>query len=171
MMLRVAFALILGCLTVPSCGYRIAGRQLNGGRGLSISVPTFSNRTTAYRIEQRISDAVRGELVRRTRFSLKQDQGDVVVNGEVSNITLSAIILNPQGRASTYSVIVDLKVNVVDTRTNLVLFQNDHLTFRDAFELGQNGPEYVPEDAAAMDRLARRFASSLVSSILHANNP
>src|SRR5215510_15784380 len=104
MTLRAVFALILCGLTVSSCGYRIAGRQLNGGRGLTISVPTFNNRTTAYRIEQRITDEVRRELIRRTRFSLKPEEGDVVINGEVSSITLSAIILNQQGRAFTYSV-------------------------------------------------------------------
>src|SRR5262245_56677492 len=171
MQLRSALTVILCTATLSGCGYRIAGRQLNGGQGLTISVPTFNNRTTAYRIEQRITDEVRRELIRRTQFSLKPEEGDVVINGEVSSITLSAIILNQQGRASTYSVIVDLKVNVVDRRTNEVVFQNDHLTFRDVFELAQNAPEYVPEDSAAMDRLARRFASFLVASIIHANKP
>ena len=48
-----------------------------------------------------------------------------------------------------------------------VLFQNDHWVFREVFELGQNSAEFVPEDPAAVDRLARRFASSLVASLLH----
>src|SRR5262249_7349965 len=72
----------LACLT--SCGYHVAGKKLHAGKGLTIAVPTFVNRTTAYRIEQNISEAVRQELIRRTRFSVEsQETGDVVVTGEV----------------------------------------------------------------------------------------
>jgi hypothetical protein len=62
---------------------------------------------------------------------------------------------------------VDVKVNVIDTRTNTVMLQTSQ-TIRDVFELAQNSAEFAPGDTPAMDRLARRFASSLVASILHA---
>ena len=134
-----------------------------------MAVPTFINRTTGYRVEQHLSDAVRQELIRRTRFSVQtQESGDLVVNGEVNSITLSPIIFNQQGRGSSYIMTVDLKINVTDTRTKAVVFQNDHWTFREPFELAQSPADYAPEDSQAMDRLARRFASSLVASILHA---
>ena len=155
-------------LLLSGCGYRIAGRQLNNGRGLTIAVPTFNNRTTAYRIEQRLTEAVRRELIRRTQFTVHpRETGDVVVTGEIASINLTPIILNQQGRGSSFSVIVDVKISVVDTRTGTILVQDNH-TAREVFELAQNAPEYVPEDTFAMDRLAQRFASSLVASILHA---
>jgi len=168
-MLRKALALFSLLLATSSCGYHVAGKWLDAGRGLTIAVPTFTNRTTAYRIEQMLSEALRQELIRRTKFTVQpQETGDVVVNGEVSNIILAPVIFNPQGRGSTYTVIVDLKITITDKRSNALLFQNDHLTQRDVFELAQNSAEYVPEDSAAMDRLARRFASYLVDSLLHA---
>ena len=157
------------CFLLASCGYHIAGKRLDAGRGLTIAVPTFTNRTTAYRIEQRISEALRQELIRRTRFSVQpEERGDLVVTGEVKNIALSPVILNQQGRGSSYIVIVDLNVNVVDKRTNTTIFQNDNWTFRDVFELAQNSAEFVPEDGVALERLSRRFASALVDSMLHA---
>jgi hypothetical protein len=157
------------CLAfATSCGYHVAGKKVDAGKGLTIAVPTFVNRTTAYRIEQNISEAVRQELIRRTRFSVEsQETGDVVVTGEVRNIALAPVIFNQQGRGTAYTVIVDLRVNITDKRTNTVLFQNDNWTFRDVFQLAQNSAEYVPEDSVALDRLARRFAAALVDSMLY----
>jgi outer membrane lipopolysaccharide assembly protein LptE/RlpB len=163
-------ALLLFLCVLTSCGYHLAGKRLNAGRGQTIAVPTFINRTTlGYRLEQRFSEALRQELVRRTHFAVGSGAtGDVVVSGEVLSMTLSPVILSPQGRGSTYSLIVDMKVNVLDTRTNSPIFQNEHWTFRDVFDLSQNSSDFVPEDSAAMDRLSRRFATTLVDTILHA---
>jgi hypothetical protein len=161
------YVLALSLLVLTSCGYRLAGKQLNAGRGLTIAVPIFSNKTTGYRIEQRLTEAVRQELTRRTHFSVRPEEaGDVVLSGEVASIVLSPIIFNDV-RGSSYSVIVDLKVVVTDKRTNKIVFQDDHWTFRDVFELAQNSADIGPEDTVAMERLARRFAASLVASILH----
>jgi len=64
-------------------------------------------------------------------------------------------------------MLVDLNIRLTDTKTGAVVFQNDRWTFREVFELSQSSPEFIPEDAAALDRLARRFASSLVASVMH----
>ena len=132
-------------------------------------MPTFTNKTTTYRIEQRITEAVRQELIRRTRFKVVPDNtGDVVMAGEILGYSAVPVIFNPQGRGSAYSMLVDLNVRLTDTKTGKVLFQNDRWTFRDVFELAQNSGEFVPEDTPALERLARRFASSLVASVVHA---
>ena len=55
-----------------------------------------------------------------------------------------------------------------NSKTGAVMFQNERWTFRDVFELAQNSGEFVPEDTVALERLARRFASSLIASVLHA---
>ena len=155
-------------LTFTSCGYRLAGKKLNSGAGQTIAVPTFANSTTTYRLEQRLSEAVRRELIRRTKFHVVSDlAGDVVVAGEVVGFSAVPIIFNQQGRGTSYSILVDVSVSLTDTKTGTVLFQNDRWTFREVFELSQNSAEYISEDTAAMDRLARRFASSLVALMLH----
>ena len=155
-------------LTLAACGYRLAGTKGNSGAGQTIAVPTFTNRTTAYRVEQRISDSLRSELVRSTQFKVvPAETGDVVVSGEVVDYVASPILFNERGRASSYNISIGLKVVITDAKSRAVLFQNDHWVFREVFELGQNSAEFVPEDPAAVDRLARRFASSLVASLLH----
>jgi len=160
--------LTLSVVAASGCGYRLAGKNLNNGEGRTVAIPTFANRTTTYRIEQRLTEAVRREFVRRTRFKVVPvEAGDLVVTGEVLSFTAVPIIFNQQGRGSSYSILVDLNVRLTDTMTGMVLFQNDRWTFRDVFELAQNSNEFVLEDTAATDRLARRFASSLVASVLH----
>jgi outer membrane lipopolysaccharide assembly protein LptE/RlpB len=166
--LRKLVFLIYFCVTALSgCGYRLANKNLGGGDGRTIAVPTFANRTTTYRIEQRMTEALRQELIRRTRFKVvTEDTGDLVMAGEVLNYAASPVIFN-QGRASAYTMLVDLKIRLTDSKTGKVIFQNDRWTFREVFELSQNSGDFVPEDPAALDRLARRFASSLVASIMH----
>jgi len=115
-----------------------------------------------------LTEEVRHELIRRTRFKVVPDStGDVVLTGEVLNYAAVPILFNQQGRGSAYSILVDLSVRVSDTQTGKVLFQNDRWTFRDVFELAQSSSDFVPEDPAAVERLARRFASSLVASVMH----
>jgi outer membrane lipopolysaccharide assembly protein LptE/RlpB len=163
--------LLLATFVTSGCGYRLAGLQGNDGTGRTIAVPTFANKSTGYRIEQRISEAVRKELARRTRYTVTSEAaGDVVVSGEVLNYNnTSPTVFNDQGRAAQYAIAVELKILVTDTASGKELFRNDQMTFRDSFQLSQNPADFVPEDPAAIDRLASRFASSLVAALLHNN--
>ncbi len=161
--------IILAGLLASACGYRLANRPLNEGVGQTIAVPAFLNKTTTYKIEQRLSEEVRRELIRRTRFKVVADNaGDLLMSGEVLGYNAVPVIFNQQGRGSAYTMLVDISIRVTDTRTGKVLFQNDRWSFREVFELSQSSSEFVPEDTAALDRLARRFASSLVASLMHA---
>jgi len=165
--IAAGFLIVLSTV-VSGCGYRLAGKRFNNGEGRTIAVPTFANRTTTYRIEQRLTEAVRRELIRRTRYKVvPEESGDVVVAGEVLSFVAVPIIFNQQGRGSSYSILVDLNVRLTDS-SGEVLFQNDRWTFREVFELAQNSADFIPEDTAAVDRLARRFASILVASVLSA---
>ena len=156
------------CLLLTGCGYHLAGKQLNNGTGRSIAVPTFANRTTTYRVEQALTEELRRELIRRTRFKVvPEDTGDIIVTGEVLNYNAVPVIFDPSGRGSAYTLLVDVSVRIREAQTGKILFQNDRWTFREVFELAQHSSEFVPEDPAAVERLARRFASTVVASLLN----
>jgi len=156
-------------LLLSGCGYRLANKNFNAGQGQTIAVPTFTNKTTTYRIEQRLSEAVRRELIRRTRYTVTaQETGDVVMSGEVLSYVAVPVIFDQQGRGSAYSILVDMKVIVTDKKSGKELYRNDRFTFRDLFELAQSSTDFVPEETPAQDRLATRFASSLVATLMHA---
>ena len=164
LLLASLLALLLG-----GCGYRLANRRFNNGVGQTIAIPTFANGTTSYRVEQRLTDAIRREMIQRTRFGVTSEGvGDLVVSGEVIGFSEIPILFNEQSRASSYSISVDLKIRVTDSKTGQVVFQNDFWTFREVFELARASQDFVLEDSAAIERLAKRVASSLVSSLLHA---
>jgi hypothetical protein len=163
----LACFVLLVCTVIAGCGYRLSGQRSNSGQGRTIAVPTFTNQSTNYRIEQLLAEAVRLELIQRTRYNVvSESAGDVVVFGHVLGVSATPILFNEQGRASSFGVIVNLSIRVIDSQTGAVLFQNDAWTFREIFELAQNSAEFVPEDTAALDRLARRFASSFVATFL-----
>jgi hypothetical protein len=158
----------LSVALLSGCGYRLANKNLGGGEGRTLAIPTFTNTTTSYRIEQRLTDAVRREFVRRTRFKVVPDNtGDVLMTGEVLSYGAVPVIFDQQTRGSAYTMVVDVKVRLTEPKTGKVLFQNDHWSFREIFELGRNSGEFVPEDTAALERLSSRFASSFVASVMH----
>ena len=133
-----------------------------------MAIPVFVNQTTSYRVEQHLTEAVRREFIRRTRFRvLPAAQGNLVLRGEVLSLDAIPIIFTEQGLASAYSVAVGLKVELIDADTGRMIFGNDYWIFREVFELSRNSEEFVPEETAALQRLARRFASALVASVLN----
>ena len=154
-------------LLCSGCGYQLATKQANAGAGRTIAVPTFANSTTTYRVEQRLSESVRRELVHRTRYKVVSGgSGDVVVSGEVLGYAAFPRTITA-GRASSYIISVELRIIVMDTRSGKELFRNDHWTFQENFELAPNSAEFVPEEPAAVDRVAATFASSLVAALLN----
>jgi hypothetical protein len=165
--IRCLLLLPLALLLLTGCGYRLAARKGGAGEGRTIAVPTFANKTNGYRIEQRLSEAVRKELVRKTRYHVTTESaGDVVMAGEVLGYGSTPTVFS-DGRASQYAISVQLRVLVTDTSSGKVLFRNDNWDFRDSFQLSPTAGDFVPEDPAAVARLAERFASSLVASLLH----
>src|SRR6059058_4275219 len=113
--LRYFTLMISAALLAGGCGYRLATKNLAGGQGQTIAVPTFTNQTTTYRIEQRLTEAVRQELFRRTKYKVvPDDTGDVVMSGEVLSYAAVPVIFNPLGLASAYSMVVDLKIRIAE---------------------------------------------------------
>jgi len=163
---KLAPALLLVVFT--SCGYRLAARKGDVGAGQTMAVPTFSNGTTNYRIEQRMSEAIRKEFARSTHYKVTSaPTGDLVLRGEVVDYNTGPTVLEENGRAAQYAVTVVLRVSVTETATGKALFQNNGMVFRETFQLSQNPGDFVPEDPAAIERLAGKFASAVVANLIH----
>lgn len=160
--------LFLLSLTASGCGYHLAGGTIDSGEGQTLAVPVFTNQTTDFRIEQRLTAAVRRELVQRTRYRIVSgSSGDVVLDGQVLGVNSIPVILTDRGRGTAYTITVDVGVRMTDSTDGSVLFENPRWTFREVFELSNDSEEFVPEDTAAMERLARRFAESLVAALFN----
>jgi hypothetical protein len=155
-------------LSFCSCGYHLAGKATAiPGNIDSIAIPFFVNRTTKYRIEQRLTAAVWDEFISRTHYRLTPDPlgAKALLTGEVIEFSSTPVIFTG-GAGSTFLVTVRMRVSLKDLTTQKLLFENNNFYFREEFEISRSSSEFFPEEGPALDRLAREFSRTLVSTIL-----
>ena len=155
---------------LAACGYHVAGRGSSLPKEMKvIAVPALENRTTRYRIEQRLTNALIHELLARTRYRVVQDPAaaDAVLTGEVTSIETRAVLFDAAtGRATTMNVTVILKVKLEERETKRVLYRNDRFLFREQYEISTDIPSFFEEQDPALERMSREFASRLVAMLL-----
>ena len=159
----------LAALAAAGCGYGVAGRATRIPPDVkTIAIVPFENRTSTYRIEQRMTQAVVQEFLSRTRYRIVPDakDADAVLRGEIVNVDSIAVVYDTTtGRATTMLVTVKMKVEL-DDRNSKALFHDDNFVFRQPYELSTDVTSFFDEEAPALDRMARDFASRLVSDVL-----
>ncbi len=138
----------------------------------TIAVPAFQfePKGLRYRIESRFSEAVMKELIRHGRGIKVQgsrEGADAVIEGTIRDFSFTGVLLDREGRARIYEVTIVSAVTLVDTRENKVLFDNQNLIFRDSFDFSQDPRSFFNEEDPAVERIARAFAESLISSIIN----
>jgi len=157
-------------LMFVSCGYHVAGTANVLPKTVkTIAVPAFRNNTTRYRISELLTSAVAREFISRTHYKIvaEPDNADAVLSGSVVNLFAYPTTFDPQtGRAAGVQVIVYLALSLRDRSTNAVLFDRPHMEFRQTYEVSVNAETYFDESDAAMDRLSRDVARSVVSAVL-----
>jgi outer membrane lipopolysaccharide assembly protein LptE/RlpB len=162
-------ALLVMLALTSGCGYRTTSRTNSLPQVHTLAVPTFTNRTQAYRIEQILTSAVVRELTTRTHYKIvHEESGDAdatlkgfVVTTQTAPVTYDSVT----GRASTELVTVSMKVTLVDKK-GTVLFENPNYVFREEYQISGQVSSFFDEESPALDRLSRDFARSLVSTIL-----
>ena len=168
--MRIVSPLLLAIvLFTTGCGYHTTTRGSAFPQIKTLAVPTFTNQTQAYRIEQILTAAVVRELTTRTQYRLVYD------NASDADATLKGVIVQTQtapvtydsttGRASTSLVSVTMRVQLVDKK-GTVLFENPNYVFRDEYQISRELSSFFDEETPAVDRLSRDLARSLVSNIL-----
>lgn len=161
--------ILTALLTVSGCGYHVVGRANTLPVGAhTIAIPAFTNRTTTYRIEQVLTEAVVREFIARTKYRVvsQTDSADLSLQGEVTNIGSGAVLFDPTtGRATTVLVTMNLRVALQD-RAGKILYQNNNFVFRQPYEISEDIPSFFQEEGPALERMSRDFAAQLVSDVL-----
>ncbi len=155
---------------VGPCGYRRAGTGASLPSNIHvIAVPAFKNASLRYRVEQRFTQAVMDEILRRGRrleVTSKSDGADAVLLGDVRRVDIGGALLDPTGRTRVFQIAITVSVAFKDLKTNRVLFENPAYTFRGEYELPDGPASLFDEEGPAVDRLARDFAQSLIATLL-----
>ena len=173
----VAVCVLCG-LVNSSCGYALAGRgSFLPATIKTIGIPTFVNRTTVFNLETTLTAKVRSEFIGRGKYDILPEAAnvDALLTGEVSSVTIAPASFNATQLASRYAITMTARVELRDTRANMVLWENASLVFRQEYDtagLGTNGvidpAAFFGQDTQALDRISSEFARSIVSAILEA---
>jgi hypothetical protein len=167
---KVALIGVSLSLMLDVCGYRRSGQ----GKSLpahvkTLAVPIFQNTSLRYRVEQRFTRAVVDEILRRARalnVTTNPDGADAVLTGDIRSFRAAGAVLDDQGRIRLWDVSVVVSVTVRDLKTRKVLYNNPRLTFEGEYELSDDPQSFFNEENPAVDRIAKQFAKSIVSTIL-----
>ena len=167
---RTAAWAILAVCFAAGCGYHVSGRADLLPRSIhSIAIPAFSNNTMRYRLTEQLPEALTREFITRTRYEVIPDTGaaDAILTGTVVGYNSYPTTYDPAtNRASAAQVSVLLDVTLRERATGNVLFSRERMEFRERYEISVDQSAYFEESDAAMDRLSRDVARTLVSAIL-----
>ncbi len=138
----------------------------------TVAVPAFQFEVAGarYRVESRFTEAVTKEIIKRGRGLKVQgstDNADAVIEGTIRNFNFSGVLLDRDGRARVYEVTVVVAVTIRDLKENKILYDNQNFIFRDSFEFSEDPRSFFNEEDPAVERIARAFAESVVSTIVN----
>jgi outer membrane lipopolysaccharide assembly protein LptE/RlpB len=180
------------CNLLTGCGYHVAG---HGPDALPktihvIAVPTMENKTSTFKIEQRLTAATIHEFLAKTRYRIVSDPngGDAVLTGKVLSLEVLPLLFQSSTSSTTSvaqatAMIVTMKCEVTLTErdSDKVLYHTDNFVFRNEYQLAtscvqtpgatcstptRNQVEsFFQEGEPAADRMAQDFASRLVSAV------
>lgn len=166
------------CLYVSACGYHIAGRDSTIPKTIHvIAVPAIENKTSSYRIEQKLTAATIHEFLAKTKYKIVSNpaSGDAVLTGKVLSVEAVPLTFQVQpatptaastAQATTMLVTVKCEVTLTESDTQKILFHSDNFLFRNEYELSTDVKSFFEEQDPALDRLAKDFAQKLVAAVL-----
>lgn len=165
-----AAAILCSLAIVAGCGYHTAGHSNRLPEDVKVlAIPTFTNQTQTYRIEQMLTRDVVREFIDRTHYKVvlaSGDSADATLNGTVLSAQTAPLTYDPQtGRISSSLVTVTMKVSLIE-RGGRVLFENQNYTFREQYQVSANTASFFSEETPALQRMSRDFAHTLVADIL-----
>jgi hypothetical protein len=169
-MIKSVLLTVLLSLGMYVCGYHPAGKGKSLPANIkTLAVPIFQNSSLKYRVEQRFTHAVIEEILRRARtlrVTTNPEGADAVLSGEIRSFRASGAILDDRGRTRTWDLNVIVSVTLRDQKTRKILYSNPRLEFSGQYELSDDPQSFFNEENPAVDRIAKEFAQSLVSTIL-----
>lgn len=161
--------IVAAALALMGCGYHVAGKSDALPKSIHvIAVPALENKTTSYRIEQRLTTATVHEFLAKTPYRVVPDpaNGDAVLRGKVLSLEAVPLLFDTAtGRATTMLVTVKCEITFEERETGKILYHTDNFVFRNQYEISTDVKSFFEEQDPALDRLAQDFATRLVAAV------
>lgn len=163
------YVLAIG-MGAAGCGYHVAGRNDALPKSIRvIAVVALENKTSSYRIEQKLTAATVHEFLARTQYKVVSNpaDGDAVLRGKVVSLEAAPLLFDTKtGRATTMLVTVKCEVTLTETATAKVLYHTENFLFRNEYEISTDVKSFFEEQDPALDRLSQDFATRLVAAVI-----
>ncbi len=173
---RTIGAVFIAALCSAGCGYHVAGHNSALPKTIHvIAVPALENKTTSYRLEQKLTAATVHEFLAKTSYRVvsNPEDGDAVLTGKILSLESVPLLFNTAtGAATTMLVTVKCEVTFTERATQKVLYHSDSFVFRNEYEISADTADpaalksFFEERDPALDRMAQDFAARLVAAVI-----
>ncbi len=165
---------LIGMLFVSVSGFGECYKPAGRGESLpkhikTLAIPPFQNPSLRFKVEQRFTAAMVDEVLRRSRaIEVTADAAgaDAVMIGTIKNFGLRPVLLDDFGRARLFEITVTAGITVRDQTRNKIIFDNQNYIFRGEYEISGDPKTFFTEEGPGVDRIARDFARSVLTTIL-----
>ncbi len=153
------------------CGYTLVGTSSKLPAKLQkLYVAPFVNQTTRAELDQRLTEEVTQEWVRRGRFQLvsSAEQADAVMSGTILNAVVVPVQYDQEGRPTQYQLTVAADVQLVD-RTGekpVTIWRDPRFSRSSPYDVNVNATNYFDKEIQAIEQLSRDYARALVVTVL-----
>lgn len=172
--MRTSRIIILLAILLLTCSFKECYKQAGKGDALpqhikTLAIPAFQNPSLRFKVEQRFTSAMIDEVLRRQRtlqVVAKAEGADAVMFGTIKQFAYRGVLLDDFGRARVFEITVVAGITVKDQTKNKVIFDNQNYVFKTEYEITGDPNSFFNEEGPAVNRLARDFAKSVLTTIL-----
>ena len=165
---RRTMAAVCLCLLLSCCSYRLRGTGSSLPPHIKkLYVPMFTNQTTRFQLDLKLTESVRDELVARGKVELTpiQADADAVLVGDIVNYTVNPISFTQEATADRYKIIIVAKIVLRDLVNRSIIFSNPSFTYMEEYEVTP-GTVFESVEQVAIEKVSIKFARTVVINIL-----
>jgi outer membrane lipopolysaccharide assembly protein LptE/RlpB len=156
------------CLFFLHCGYHLRGTgSFLPPHIKRVNIPMFKNLTTRFELDLKLTHSVIDELVARGKVEIAEDtkSADAVLIGEIVSFQALPIAVSREASADRYNIIVVTRITLKDLVNQKIIFSNPNFRYLEVYEVPE-GEDFETVESEALDKIAEKFARSLVTNIL-----
>jgi Lipopolysaccharide-assembly len=146
--------LVLIAICLSSCGYHVSGHNSELPKTIQvIAVPAMENKTSTFKIEQKLTAATIHEFLAKTNYKIVSDPngGDAVLTAKVVSLEVLPLLFQsttstppnaPPGtpatqvaQATAMTVTMKCEVTLTERDNDKVLYHTDNFVFRNQYQL------------------------------------
>jgi curli biogenesis system outer membrane secretion channel CsgG len=169
---------VAALLVSAGCGYALVGRGMSVDPSIKrIGVPLFKDITGKPGLDQKITQKVVEELLKRGHFDVVQEATgvDALVDGQITGYNVTpvgfsggAVGTQTRTQASRYAITLTARVRYSKTGQVAPIWESEAFSFRDEYDVGDQAATFFDREDQAIERLSESFARSLVAAMMEA---